>query len=341
MKPYILITGRSGRIGSRCAERFSPNYTIIGFDVVPPKKTYEDEIFLNVDLSSQESVHGAFQNIAEKYGKSLASVVHLAAYYSFSGEHPELYDIITVGGTERILSAIQNNKFTVEQFIFSSTMLIYKPCAPSEKITEDSPIEPKWDYPLSKVKTEKLLRERHGDIPLVLLRIAGVYDDACHSIPISQQIQRIYEKSLEAHVFPGDLTHGASYVHMDDLVDAIQLCIEKRNKLPHETALLIGEDKTLSYDELQRKISLLLFGKEMHTYRIPKSIAKIGSYFQPKSFIKPWMIDIADDNYNLDITRAKKLLNWSPKRSLETSLPKMIAPLKANPQAWYKENGLK
>lgn len=345
MKPYIIITGRSGRIGSCCAERFSNQYTILGFDVVPPKQMYADEIFFKVDLESQESINAAFKTIAEKCGKTIASVIHLAAYYSFTGEHPEKYDLITVGGTEKILNGLQG--FTTEQFIFSSTMLVYAPCEPNEKIREDSPVDPKWEYPLSKVKTEKLLRERHGDIPLVLLRIAGVYDDSCHSIPISNQIQRIYEKQLESKVFPGNLTHGASFIHMDDLVDALQLCIERRGQLPHETVLLIGEDKTLSFDELQRKISFLLFGKEMTTIRIPKFVAKIGAWIQdklpffPKSFIKPWMIDLADDNYTLDITRAKKLLGWSPKRSLEMTLPKMISDLKANPAAWYKENGLK
>jgi nucleoside-diphosphate-sugar epimerase len=302
-------------------------------------------MFFKVDLESQESIDAAFKTIAEKCGKTITSVIHLAAYYSFTGEHPEKYDLITVGGTEKILNGLKG--FTVEQFIFSSTMLVHKPCSPDEKIREDSLVAPTWDYPLSKVKTEKLLRERHGEIPIVLLRIAGVYDDMCHSIPISNQIQRIYEKQLESKVFPGNLTHGAAFVHMDDLVDALDLAIQKREQLPHEAVLLIGEDKTLSFDQLQRKISFLLFGKEMRTVRIPKFVAKIGAWVQdklpffPKSFIKPWMIDLADDNYTLDITRAKKLLGWSPKRSLETTLPVMIHDLKLDPVAWYKENNLK
>ncbi len=345
MKPYIIITGRSGRIGSRAAERLSNQYTVIGFDVVSPKKMFADELFFQVDLSSQESINEAFKTIGQKCGKTIASVIHLAAYYSFTGEHPEKYDLITVGGTERILNGLKG--FTVEQFIFSSTMLVYAPCKTDERIREDSPVDAKWDYPISKVKTEKLLRERHGDIPIVLFRIAGVYDDGCHSIPISNQIQRIYEKQLESKVFPGNLTHGASFIHMDDLVDALELAIERRSQLPHETVVLIGEDKTLSIDQLQRRISFLLFGKEMHTIRIPKFLAKIGAWvkdklpFFPKSFIKPWMIDLADDNYILDITRAKKLLGWAPKRSVEATLPKMIDDLKSNPAAWYKENGLK
>ena len=58
------------------------------------------------------------------------------------------------------------------------------------------------------------------------------------------------------------------------------------------------------------------------------------------AFIKPWMIDLADDHYALDITRAKNLLDWEPTRSLRDTLPKMIDTLKADPQRWYHENKL-
>ena len=168
----------------------------------------------------------------------------------------------------------------------------------------------------------------------VILRIAGVYDDECHSIPIAHQIQRIYEKQLESHLFAGNIHNGASFLHMDDLVEAILLCVEKQKELPPELILLLGEPVTLSYDTLQREISRLLFGKEIKTFSIPKWIAKIGSFienhipFGPKPFIKPWMIDFADDNYVLDISLAKKQLGWEPKRSLKETLPIMIESLK-------------
>lgn len=82
------------------------------------------------------------------------------------------------------------------------------------------------------------------------MRIAGVYDDRCHSIPISHQIKRIYEQRLICHLYSGDHTHGAAFLHMDDLVEALLLAVEHCNELPPVTRLLIGEPDTLSYDEL-------------------------------------------------------------------------------------------
>ncbi len=181
----------------------------------------------------------------------------------------------------------------------------------------------------------------------MILRIAGVYDDHCHSIPISHQIQRIYENQLESRLFSGNIHHGASFLHMEDLVDAIDLAVRKRRELPEELILVLGEEKTLSYDQLQRAISRLIRSTEFTTWRVPKWIAKVGAAIQgmipfiPKPFIKPWMIDLADDHYELDTSKAKKVLGWAPKRALEETLPIMIEELKKDPERWYKINQLR
>jgi nucleoside-diphosphate-sugar epimerase len=340
-KEVIIVTGSCGRIGSSVVRKLGDQYRIIGFELLKAIYASPSEELVPVDLSSDESVNQAFMHIRHFYGNRIASVIHLAAYYSFDQQHSPLYEKVTVQGTERLLKALQG--FEVGQFIFSSTMLVHAPCQPGHPIAEDSPVVPKWDYPLSKVHTERAIHELRGKMPTVILRIAGVYDDHCHSIPISRQIQRIYEKQLESHLFAGNADHGASFLHMDDLVDAIATAVRKRKELPPELTLLIGEPKTLSYCELQRLIACLLRGKPIRTYRVPKLIAKIGAWVQGlfgKSFIKPWMIDLADDHYEIDISRAKKVLGWTPKHNLEETLPKMIAALKANPKEWYKLNGI-
>lgn len=343
-KEIIIVTGSSGRIGTNVVRRLGEKYRIIGFELVRALYASANEELVPVDLSSDESVVQAFTHIRLFYGNRIACVIHLAAYYSFEKPYSEKYEQVTVKGTERLLKALQG--FEVEQFIFSSTMLVHAPCKVGELINEESLVDPSWGYPLSKVRTERLIHELRGSIPILILRIAGVYDDRCHSIPISEQIQRIYEKQLEAHFFPGDIRHGASFLHMQDLVNAIALAIEKRKTLPEKTTLLLGEPKTLSYDYLQRSISKLLYNKEFRTYRIPKWIGKMGAWvllhlpLGHKFFIKPWMIDIADAHYALDISKAKKILDWQPNTSLEETLPKMLYALRRDPVAWYKENGL-
>jgi len=294
-----------------------------------------------VNVANEESVAQAFMHIKNFYGTRIAAFIHLAAYYSFSDLNFENYQKITVDGTERILKHLKN--FEVEQFFFSSTMLIHNPCKLGQKIDENSPINPKWAYPKSKVLTEKVIHNNRGKIPTLIMRISGVYDDDCHSIPISQQITRIFEKQMTAWLYSGDISHGACYIHMDDLINAICLSFEKRKELPKECVLEIAEDKTFSYDYFQKVISKKLLGKEIKTIRVPKFIGKIGAFFLSiftKSFIKPWMIDLADENYTLDISKAKKLLGWKLNHSIATDLPKMLDKMLQDPERWYKKNGL-
>lgn len=344
-KEIIVITGACGRIGSALTKRLGEKYRIVGFELLHAMYSSANEELVPVDVSSEESVHQAFAHIRNFYGNKIKAVIHLAAYYSFSNPSYAPYKKITVEGTKHMLKQLQS--FDCEQFIFSSTMLVHKPGVPGQKINEESPVVPKWAYPRSKVETEAAIHEMRGNMKSVILRIAGVYDDDCHSIPISNQIQRIYENQITSKLFPGDITHGSNFMHMDDLVDALCLCVEKSGDLPEETVLEMGEEKTLSFDFLQNRISQLCHGVDLKTYQIPKWFAMFGAWmqnhtpFMNKPFIQPWMVPLADDHYDLDISKAERVLGWKPKHNLNDTLPLMIEDLKRDPWSWYKKNGLK
>jgi nucleoside-diphosphate-sugar epimerase len=344
-REIILVTGSSGLIGSAVIERLAGDYDVVGFDLHGPPHPPESADCIEVDLSSDDSVREGLQRLRERHGNRIASVIHLAAYYDFSGEPSPKYDEITVRGTGRLLRGLQD--FRMGQFVFSSTMLVHAPGEPGRPINEDHPLEPKWAYPESKVTTEQLIRQEHGSIPFVLLRISGVYDDTGHSIPLANQMQRIYERQLTSRVYPGDTSRGQAFLHLDDLVEAFRLLVERRDRLPRELTLLLGEPETLSYDELQRSFGRLIHDEEWETRQIPKALAKTGAWLQDnmplveEPFIKPFMIDLADDHYELDVSRARTLLGWEPKHSLRETLPKMVEALKADPLGWYKANKLK
>ena len=347
-KPLILITGSEGRIGRAIAAELGDKFRIVGFE----QKCSTDVDCISVDISSDAAVLRAFQQLRKDYGQRIASVIHLAAFYDFSDEPNPLYDEVNVKGTRRLLKALES--FEVEQFIYASTMLVHAPTEPGLPINEEAPLAPKWPYPESKVAAEKEVRAHHGRIPFVIFRLAGVYTDWCEVPSLSTQIQRIYERQLQSHVFPGDSSHGQSFSHIDDIALAFRLAVEQRLQLPEETTLLIGEPATESYESLQNLMGQLIHGTPWVTHQIPKTVAVAGAWLQQRMedvvpdaidrgiepFVKPFMVALSDDHFELDCSRAKKLLNWSPRHMLREGLPRVIARLKHNPADWYKRNKL-
>ena len=342
----VIVTGSGGFIGGAVCRAFvSDGYSVVGFDRPDVLEPQPGVTNIPCDVTEEDSVAQAVGSVLRDFAEPIASVIHLAAYYDFSGEPSPLYERVTVQGTERLLRLLKTTKS--EQFVFSSTMLVHAPCEPGQQINEEWPLEPKWDYPRSKAETEKLILRERGTLPVALLRIAGVYTDRCESVPIAHQIQRIYERRLTSKVFPGDTSRGQSFVHLDDVVEAFRVTVAKRATLPRETTILIGEPDALSYDELQRLLADHIHGdKDWDTTQIPKAVAKAGAWVQDQipgveePFIKPWMIDLADDHYALDISRARALLGWSPRRNLRAALPKMVTALKSDPKAFYRLNKL-
>jgi nucleoside-diphosphate-sugar epimerase len=344
-KPAVLMTGSSGLIGTRVAQALEGRYQIVGLDVKPPDEEAPLD-FIECDLTDEQSVAHALERAQRAYGDRLASVIHLAAYYDFSGEPSPLYEELTVKGSQRLLEQLRAQFAEVEQFIFSSSLLVMKPSDDGRPLTEDSPTQAEWDYPESKLEAESAIDRSAGDVPVVVLRIAGVYDDYGHSIPVGQQIARIYEKQLESYFFPGDKGAGQSFIHLDDLASCLAQTVEKRRELGRREMFLIGEEDVMSYDELQEAIGELLHGEEWPTVRIPKAAAKVGAWAkgkmasgeEDKPFIKPWMVDLADQNYPVDVSRARERLGWSPRHTLRSTLPQIIENLRQDPKQWYQEH---
>ncbi|WP_241218030.1 NAD(P)-dependent oxidoreductase [Sphingomonas sp. ABOLD] len=350
-KPLVIISGATGNLGRSVAAVLSADYRIVGLDLKAEALTFP---VIKVDLASDQSVLDALAQIRASHGGRVASVIHLAAYFDFTGKEHPLYRSVNVEGTRRLLRALQD--FEVEQFVYSSTMLVHAPCAPGEQIDESWPIDPRWAYPKSKALAEEVIREEHGSIPYAILRFAGVYDEESAVPTLSNQIARIYEREFESFFYSGSPLVGQSMVHREDVVEAVRLAVQRRDTLPPDAEILIGEPEALGYDALQDEIGYLIHGiEDWPTLRVPKPVAAVGVWAQDKlepvvpdaidegekPFIKPFMIRLADDHYALDIGRAEKLLGWRPHHRLKDELPKMIAALKRDPLAWYKRNGLR
>ena len=349
-KPIVLITGAAGNIGTSLAERLADDYSVVGLD---RPGSHADFPLIEFDLADNESVGRALSEFGSRFGQEIASVVHLAAYFDFTGEESPLYDEVNVEGTKRLLRALQ--PFKVDQFVYSGTMLVHAPGNPGQTIDEEQPIEPQWAYPKSKAATEQVIRSEAGHIPYVLLHLAGLYDDETAVPTLAEQVARIYERDVQSHLYSGPTSVGQSMVHRDDMLEAIRRTIDRRSDIKSGTTILIGEEEAVGYDALQDEIGYLIHGSDgWPTLRVPQAAAAAGAWVQEKMepvvpdaidqgekpFVRSFMVRMADDHYALDTSRARKLLGWEPKHRLKDSLPSIVAALKRDPLDWYRKNGL-
>lgn len=343
-KRIVLITGANGYIGRALTQRLGGTYRVIGLDRSSVEDNPDLEASYAIDLADEASVVDALAKVRAAHGKAIAACIHLAAYFDITGEPNPLYNDVNVEGSRRLIAALQD--FDVEQFVYASSMLVHEPKPlPDERIDESTPIGPTWPYPQSKADAERVLSENRGDIPVVFLRFAGVYDDEGHSAFLAEQIAGIYEHRVSAHLYPGMLCAAQSALHLEDLTKAVEQTIAHRANLEGETPILIGESETLGYAEIQDIVHCQIHGEEWTTVRIPKSVAKLGTWIEEEvlghdGFVKQWMVDDANAHYIIDISRARKLLGWEPEHSLRETLPTIIDALKADPQDWYETNKL-
>lgn len=349
-KPFVLITGAAGNIGSSLASTLSDAYAIIGLDREGMKADFP---LIGVDFTDDDSVATALETLRRDFGERIASVVHLVAFFDFSGDDNPLYESVNVEGTRRLLRGLQS--FDVEQFVYSGTMLVHAPGRPGEPIDEDQPIDPRWAYPKSKAAAEDVIRAEHGHIPYVLLHLAGLYDETTSVPTLANQIARIYERDFQSYLYSGSTLVGQSMIHREDMLDAFRRTVDLRATLPTGAVILVGEERAIGYDALQDELGYLFHGEEdWPTLRLPKPLAAVGAWVQDKfepvvpdafdqgerPFIRPFMVMMADDHYELDISRARELLNWTPRHRLKDELPRMVAAVKEDPAGWYKANSL-
>lgn len=349
-KPVVLITGGGGNIGRSLAEALADSYAVVVFVRPGAQSNFP---LVEMDLSEQASVAKAVAEVRQRCGQRIASVVHLAAYFDFSGDETPAYRRVNIDGTYHLLRALQ--ELEVEQFLYASTMLVHAPCRPGERIDENQALSPGWAYPKSKAEAEEVIRAEHGKIPYVHLRLAGVYDERSAVPTLAQQIARIYERDFSSYLYAGSPLVGQSMVHRDDMIGAFRCAIDRRKSLKSGTAILVGEEEPLGYDAIQDEVGYLIYGVEdWPTLRVPKPAATAGAWLQAKlepvipdafdqgekPFIKPFMVTMADDHYALDISKARRLLGWEPKHRLKDTLPALVGALKENPAAWYQRHDI-
>jgi UDP-glucose 4-epimerase len=163
----ILVTGATGKVGSRLARRLAQRGDAVRALVRDPARAGELRDggieLAKGDLLQVESLAAALSDVD--------AVVHCAAF--FRGATPEQAQAVNDLGTQHLARAARDA--AVKRFVFTSTGLVYGPNG-GRLAQEDDPCAPTAAYPVSKLAAERFLLALAG-LDVRVLRLPFVYGD--------------------------------------------------------------------------------------------------------------------------------------------------------------------
>ncbi len=305
----FLITGGAGFIGSHLVDELLSS----GEDVVVIDNFnlyYDPEIkwknisnaqenpnfkLLEGDILDKDLLNEIFSSF------DIDILVHMAAQAGVRGsiKNPELYTKVNVLGTLNLLEMCK--KYKIKKMIFGSSSSIYGngevPFSENNKV--DEPISP---YAATKKGAELLCYNYYHlyEIPITCLRFFTVYGPRQRPGMAIHKFTRLMNDNELIPIY-GDGSSSRDYTYITDILDGIKSAIKK--DLGFET-INLGSSDPIKLLDLVNLIQEKM-GKE----------AKL-------SFLPPQSGDV--ERTYADVSKAEKLLGYSPKVSIEEGIEKFV-----------------
>ena len=349
MESAILITGSSGYLGSALCVDLSRDHNIIGlYRRYPSKKLREAAPGVQWgkgDIVDRSCVDLAFERGAAN-GFRIDYVIHLAAYTDFGEKwHDEYYDS-NILGTDNIIKIA--SEAGVRRILFSGSVVAMPPLPDGNLLTEKSPACGTTAYPLSKAMGEKLLKENSNRVPIIVLRIGGVFTDWCELPPL-YSVMKLWSKPFIGRIMPGRGNSGFPYIHRKDLVGIVRKIVEKDACLDRFETLFASHEGCTYQKELFpiiRKESNKRFC--MKPLNVPPVLAKpvlhakyvLNALIRKETYERAWMIDYVDRPFRVDTTYTREKLGWNPTPGLHIleRLPVLMKNFTSHYRQWDMRN---
>lgn len=310
----FLVTGGAGFIGSNlCEALLNMGHTVRCLDDLSTGKRENVDLFLENPLYT--FIKGDIKELDAciKACEGVSFVLHQAAWGSVprSIEMPLFYNANNITGTLNMMEAARKNG--VKKFVYASSSSVYgdEPNLPKTEGREGKLLSP---YALTKRVDEeygKLYTKLYG-LDTFGLRYFNVFGrrqnpDGAYAAVIPKFIKMLLNG--ERPTINGDGKQSRDFTYIENVIDAnLKACAA-----PSEAA---GEAYNIAYGGREYLIDIY--------YSLTKALGKdVKPIFGP---------DRAGDikHSNADITKAQKLLGYSPEYSFERGLSQAIE--------WYKNN---
>lgn len=318
----ILLTGAGGFIGSHLTER------LIELDV--DLKTFVRynsrndwgmlEYLPKEQLNSIEVISGDLKDYdaIRQITKDVDVVFHLASLISipYSYLHPRENVETNIMGTFNVLMAAKDNG--VEKIVHTSTSEVYG-TAKYVPIDENHPLQGQSPYSASKIGADKMAESFHlsFELPVATIRPFNTFGPRQSLRAVIPTI--ISQALTKDEIFLGSLEPTRDYTYVKDLVEGFIKVGESPKSIGE--VINVGSNYEISIGDLAKKI-ITLIGKDVEIKQDTSRIRPKGSEVE-----RLWC----------DNTKANKLLNWTPTKSLDKGLKETINWISSNENLYKPE----
>ena len=319
MKTY-LITGGAGFIGSSLADSLlKDNNKIVVIDnfcnFYDPKIKEENikEALLNLNYKLYRGDIRDLELLDKIFSENkIDAVIHLAAMAGVrpSIEDPILYQEVNCMGTQNLLETMK--KYNVLNLVMASSSSVYgnnKTVPFKETDIVDFAISP---YAATKKANEVMTHVYHKlfNFNVIMLRFFTVYGPRQRPDLAINKFTQLMLNNEKIPMF-GDGSTSRDYTYIDDIV--------------------FGIEKSIQYTEENKNVYEIINLGNSSPITLLSMINIIGKVLNVKPQIEKLPMQPGDvERTYADISKAKKLLGYSPKVSFEEGIEKFII--------WYKNS---
>ncbi len=307
----IIITGANGSLGEKLVLHFAKTNNVVAIARQP---SAAGEIAAHCTYV-QADITDLKQNLEGDI------LIHAAGLSDDKGRWENFFRA-NVLGTENIAQLSKN----VQQFIFISSSSVYMP-SPNlirENEAGQNNTAGLSNYGKSKYLAEKRLQEVSEHHSCFILRPRALYGAGDTKI-IPRMLRLLKNNTL---TIPGTMHLRVSLTHFNNLMHSIECCVHSQLQGIH--TYNVADDETYILIDCVRKIIHSAREKMPKERHIPKWVLQVLGALHMAG-MSPLLVRTLTHDMELDLTKIKNELGYSPQQNLDKSLPEI--------GAWIKGKG--
>lgn|SRR3990167_2364390 len=293
----LLIVGGTGFIGSHlCQKALEQRYAVTVISLREPTKKSSEIEYLTVDLNDLDAMQHLLRERSFEYVVNCSGYID-HSHYSSGGQ----VSIYSHFDAIRNLLECLDQKCLIRFVQIGSSDEYGNACAPQQEIFREAPISP---YSFAKVASTHFLQMlwRTEQFPAVILRLFLVYGPGQNE---KRFVPQIIQGCMNENYFPVSLgSQLRDLCYVEDIVEGILHTLHANNVCGEIINLASGFP--ISIRAVIEKIQNLMGSGNPQFGQLPFRIGENMALYA-------------------DVLKAKQLLNWHPKMTLQVGLERTIA----------------